>query len=45
MVYNIRLEKSDGAVVVGLNVNFNKAFNTINHECVKLKVIKLIQLI
>ena len=29
---------SDGAAVVGLSVNFNKAFDAINHGCVKLKL-------
>ena len=39
MVYNLRFEMSDGDVVVGLSVNFEKAFDPINHGCVELKLI------
>ena len=38
MFYKIILEISNGAVVVGLNVNFDKAFDTTSHGCVKLKL-------
>ena len=29
---------SDGTLIVGLNVNFNKAFDTTYYECVNLKL-------
>ena len=30
---------NDGAVVVDLNITFNKAFDTINHEYIKIKLL------
>ena len=38
MVYKIRLEMSDAAVVVDLSFNFNKAFDTKNHGRLKLNL-------
>ena len=32
---------SEWAAVFDLNINLNKAFDTINHECVNLKVMEL----
>ena len=38
MIYKIRLEMSDAAVVVDININFDKAFDTINHGRLKLNL-------